>query len=157
MVEMNQKLVDQYFKGWVDMAVYNTEDYAKGPSCLIMEFRDMDSATSSYEFVREWKRQNEHFPFSISIIQERSSTFTIYLYKKGRGEFVKGTFDVGQELPQVEKFVKMEKDRTYALLPRFTDKNGARIDSYTQDVLLLKGFKFKQRQELTASDFEHNK
>lgn len=154
---MNQKLVDEYFKGWIDIAVYNTEDYSKGPSCLIMEFRDMDSATSSYEFIREWKRQNEQFPFALSIIRESPSSFSIYLYKKGRVEFVKGTFDVGKAKPELEKFVEMEKGRTYALLPRFTDKNGQRIDSYTQEVILLKGFELKQRQELTATDFEYGK
>jgi hypothetical protein len=155
MVEMNQKLVDQYFKGWIDIAVYNTEDYAKGPSCLILEFKDMDSATSSYEFIREWKRQNEQFPFVLSIIRESQDSFSIYAYKKGRNEFIKGTFEVGTERKEIEKFVETETDRTYGLLPRFTDKNGQRVDTYTQEVILLKGFKSKKRQELKPSDFEY--
>lgn len=154
---MSQSLVDQYFTRWIDVAVYNTENYQRGPSSLILSFNNRVNATRSYEFLREWKKWNEHQPLTMSIIKEEGHLYSIYLFKEGRSEFVKGTFNIRKEdFREFEKFLSNEAARTYVLLPRFIDKAG-RIDSYTKDVILQKGFRYRSRTNLQEEDFEFSR
>ena len=40
MVEMNQDLVNHYFKNWTGISTFNTDDYNRGPSVFGLYFKD---------------------------------------------------------------------------------------------------------------------
>lgn len=156
MVEMNQDLVNQYFKNWVGVSTYNTDDYNRGPSCFGLYFLDFKSATSSYEFLREWQNWLKEIPIILSIVKENGNKYSFYFYKQDKPEFVKGTFDKNLDIKELEKFISNEKSRKYILLPRFPDDDDDIVDSYTDNVILVDGLCFYERKQIKPKQIENN-
>jgi hypothetical protein len=156
MAEFNQELVNSYIKNWVGISVYNTVDYNRGPSCFGLYFLDYNSATSSYEFIREWQKWNEYLPLILSIVKENEKEYSFYFYKQGRPEFIKGTFSNNLDVIELGNFLLNDKNRKFALLPRFPDDQNNIVDSYTTDVILIDGLIYNERSMIKLAQIENN-
>jgi hypothetical protein len=154
-IELNQDIVNKYFKNWIGVSIFNTDNPEREPSCFCLDFLDFTSATTSYEFIREWQNWLNELPIILSIVKEDDSKYSFYLYKQNRKEYIKATFSKNLNIKKLELFIKEEKSRSYVLLPRFPDKDNNIVDSYTTDVILLKGIRFSNRKDVKTDQIEN--
>jgi hypothetical protein len=154
-VDLNQDIVNKYFKNWIGVSIFNTENPNKEPSCFCLDFLDFDSATSSYEFIREWQNWLSELPLILSIVKENRSKYSFYLYKQNRKEFVEATFSENLNTKKLKAFIEEEKSRTFVLLPRYSDENNNIVDSYTTEVIILKGVRYSDRKNIRLNQIEY--
>lgn len=154
--ELTQDIVNKYFKDWIGVSIFNSEDPDKEPSCFGMDFLNFESAISSYEFLREWQNWLHELPLILSVVKENSSTYSFYIYKQYRREFVKATFSINLNINKLQIFIRNEQSRSFVILPRYADYNDNIVDSYTQNVIVFNGVKFLKREEITCGQIENN-
>jgi len=153
-VEFNQKLVDSFFNNWVGIHASNTEDYNIGPSALLLYFPDFKSANRAYVFLKEWNVWLQNRNIKLSIVKESEERYSFYFFIEGRPEFVKGSFQDNLNIGDLAVFLRNENDRKFVIMARYP--NGEEIfDNISQDVFLLKGFKFIERENVRDTDIEN--
>ena len=121
--ELTQDIVNKYFKDWIGVSIFNSEDPDKEPSCFAMDFLNFESAISSYEFLREWQNWLHELPLTLSVVKENNTTYSFYIYKQNRWEFVKATFSINLNISKLQIFIKNEQSRSFVILPRYADDN----------------------------------
>ncbi len=155
-VEFNQKLVDQFFKNWVGISTYNTEDSQKGPSVFGLYFPSRKIAVRSYVFLIEWQKWKDDQDMILSVVEESDEKFSFYIYKENRKEFVKGTFSENLNIPELRKFLKNETGRKFVIIARFPDSNNNIVDNPSQNIMLIERLKFAERTNIKSTQIENN-